>query len=147
MTVICWDGTTLAADKRAVNSGLVRTTTKIFRVGDKLCGVAGDFAQGLAMVAWAEGGFKLDEFPESQRDKDEWATFVVIEDGKVLVYERGSHPLRFEDKHFAAGSGRDFALAAMHCGKTAAEAVEIACLFENGCGNGVDTLTLEKENG
>lgn len=38
------------------------------------------------------------------------------------------------------GSGRDFAIAAMHCGKTAREAVEIASLYENGCGNGVDVL-------
>ena len=35
MTVIAWDGRTLAADKRAVFGGnLILTTTKIFRVYD-----------------------------------------------------------------------------------------------------------------
>ena len=48
---------------------------------------------------------------------------------------------KVEDQFAAWGSGRDFALTAMHLGKSAREAVEIACLFENGCGNGVDVLT------
>lgn len=143
MTVIAWDGTTLAADKRAVNSGLARTVTKVFVVGDKLVAIAGDYSSGLAMKAWAEGGFVEADFPESQKDKDSWATFVVIDAKKrVLVYEQTPHPLVFEDKHFVSGSGRDFAMAAMHCGKTAAEAVEIACLFECHCGNGVDAIRI-----
>jgi ATP-dependent protease HslVU (ClpYQ) peptidase subunit len=50
--------------------------------------------------------------------------------------------VHYEDKKTATGSGRDYALAAMHCGKTAREAVEIACLFETGCGNGVDELEV-----
>lgn len=28
-------------------------------------------------------------------------------------------------------------------GKTAAEAVDVACKFDSGCGNGVDTLEFE----
>jgi hypothetical protein len=30
----------------------------------------------------------------------------------------------------------------MFLGKSASDAVEIACLFEHNCGNGVDTLEL-----
>jgi ATP-dependent protease HslVU (ClpYQ) peptidase subunit len=61
----------------------------------------------------------------------------------VLQYESTPHPLVIQDKHWAIGSGRDFAIMAMHLGKTAAESVELASLFCNDCGNGVDTLELE----
>ena len=37
---------------------------------------------------------------------------------------------------------RDFALAAMHLGKSAREAVEVACALDVFCGNGIDTLEL-----
>lgn len=79
MTVIAWDGKTLAADKRVGYGNMHRTTTKIRRVGDALVG--------------------------------------------------------------CSGSG-SLAVAAMHLGKSAREAVEIACLYDMNCGNGIDTLEL-----
>lgn len=143
MTVIAWDGQTLAADKRACNGGLARTVTKIYRVSDVLVGVAGDIAQAMEMIAWVRRGRKPDDFPASQRS-DEWGTLVVIEaDATVSVYEQSPYPFKIEDKIFASGSGRDFALAAMHHGKNAWEAVNTACCFDSGCGNGIDELRLE----
>lgn len=144
MTVIVWDGKTLAADKRACNGTLIRTTTKIFKINGCLLGYAGDPSFGNQMVAWFADGEKPESFPQQQRDKDDWIGLLVIRPDKTIhKYERAPHPIEFEDEHFAFGCGRDFALAALHCGKTAREAVEIACLFDNGCGNGVDTLTLD----
>lgn len=140
MSVVCWDGHTLAADKRATLGSLIRTTTKIRRIGEFLCGYSGDAAQGEEMLAWFARGAIASEFPASQRDKDDWAGLLVIGRGSITRYERTPYPLHYEDVQFAIGSGRDFALAAMHCGKTAREAVEIACIFDNGCGNGVDAL-------
>ena len=67
---------------------------------------------------------------------------VVLPDRSLHKFESTPHPLRFPPQNFAIGSGRDFALAAMHLGKTAVEAVEVACHFDSGCGNGIDTLTL-----
>lgn len=43
MTVICWDGKTLAADKRATSVGLARTVTKVQRHGDVLLAMTGDW--------------------------------------------------------------------------------------------------------
>lgn len=142
MTCVAWDGKTLAADKRVVYAGLARTVTKIFRVDNVLVGIAGDGAQGMEMIDWIRGGCAPDRFPASQRDKEQWATIAVIKADGLWVYERSPYPMRIEDKTYATGSGRDYALAAMHLGKTAREAVEIACLFETGCGNGVDVLEL-----
>lgn len=142
MTCIAWDGKTLAADKRIVNNGLQRTTTKIRRIGDLLCGACGDGATMEEMFAWVERGRKPEEYPAVMRNKDDNSSIMVIESGKFFLYGCSPYPTRYEDNHYAMGSGRDYALAAMHLGKTAKEAVEIASLFEINCGNGVDVLTL-----
>lgn len=141
MSVIAFDGRTLAADKRACIGTLIRTTTKIFRVGDALCAYAGDAAGGEEMLAWFRAGAKPADFPSGQRT-DEWSGLLVVRRGEILKYERSPHPVRFEDKFFAIGCGRDFALAAMHLGHAARTAVEVAIALDSGCGNGIDTLEL-----
>lgn len=143
MSVIAWDGKTLAADKRACNGTLIRTCTKIFRVYGNLIGYAGDAPFGESMRHWIASGEKPEDFPDSQRDKEDWAGVLIIRpNGQIQKYERTPHPLTFEDQFFAIGSGRDFALAAMHLGLDAKQAVEVAIHFDSGCGNGIDTLTL-----
>lgn len=143
MSVIVWDGKYLAADKRAVLSGtLIRTTTKIFDLGEVLAAYAGDACEGEEMLAWFKGGADPAGFPASQRDKDTWGGLLTVRpDGSIWKYERTPYAVKFPPQQFAIGSGRDFALAAMYCGRSAVEAVEVACVFDCGCGNGVDVLT------
>lgn len=145
MTCIAWDGHTLAADKRALRSGLPTTVTKVARVGDMLIGFAGDLAGAMEMVAWIAAGAKPEALPANQRTDSFVDVLCVMPDGKVLLYERGPIPYQAEQRFVATGSGRDFAMAAMHLGKTAAEAVEVACLFDMYSGNGIDTLTFETQ--
>jgi hypothetical protein len=96
------------------------------------------------MLAWVKSGCKPATFPESQRGTDDWVSVVVVRPGGLVdVYERSPYPFRVEDETYATGSGRDYAIAAMHLGKSAAQAVEIASLFDPACGNGVDTLELK----
>lgn len=145
MTVIAWDGVTLAADKRADYGGMICTVTKIHRVGNLLVGGAGDLPFVLAMIEWVRNGRRVDEFPSDQRGKDDWQPLLVIEpDGAPLLYERTPYPVRYEQQCIAIGSGREFARAAMHLGKSAREAVQCACDLSSGCGNGIDTLELIK---
>ena len=142
MTVIAWDGKTLAGDKRAVygtyKGGVV---TKIHRWEGGLCAIAGDMEQGVQLVSWLKEGAEPDEFPDlGEREGD----FLVIHnDGRIAYYQRSAEPLFFEDPIHALGSGKDYALAAMHLGKSAKEAVEFACELDAYCGNGVDTLELQ----
>ena len=143
MSVIAWDGRTMAADKRSCIGTLIRTTTKIFRVGDALCAYAGDAAGGEEMLAWFKAGAKPADFPPGQRT-DEWSGLLVVRRGEILKYERNPYPVRFEDKCFAIGCGRDFALAAMHLGHDARTAVEVAIAFDSGCGNGIDTMEFSE---
>lgn len=142
MSVIAWDGFRLAADKRILMGNMIRTTTKIFRDGNALVGYSGGADAGEEILAWFRRGRDPATFPESQRNKDDWAgLLVVFDDGIIWKFERTPYPVKFPPQLFAIGSGSDFALAAMHCGKDAAQAVEIACLFDSSCGNGVDVLT------
>ena len=143
MTCIAWDGKALAGDKLLLSVGLKRTVTKIRRIGDLLVGGAGDFAEIGEAMAWIERGRKLDDYPSRMSNKDADSTLLVIEaGGEILVYGFSPVPCRYEDKTYAMGSGRDYAMTAMYLGKTAREAVEIASLFESGCGGGVDELVF-----
>jgi 20S proteasome alpha/beta subunit len=143
MTVIVWDGKTLAADKRAINNGLKSgTVTKIHRFDGGLCGFSGDLDIGMAMVAWLRAGAVAVDYPK-QQEKNACNFMVITNDGRTMRYETVPVPLVFENPHQAMGSGRDFALAALHLGFDARKAVEVACALDSGCGNGIDTLTLE----
>lgn len=144
MTCIAWDGRTLAADRRATRGTVIAEVTKIFKVRDVLVGCSGDAQFHAALREWVRAERKPEEYPTHQRDKDDWQPMLVIEsNGSISFYERSPYPIRFHDKHFAIGSGRDFALAAMHLGLSSEAAVGVACCLDSGCGNGIDTLTLD----
>lgn len=146
MTVIIWDGKKLAADKRAVQSDLIRTVTKIRKIRGHLCGIAGDWDYGQEVFAWFENGADPASLPPFFRDKQDWVAFVTITpEGRVLKYERSPYPIDFTESveregFFAFGSGRDFAVGAMGAGATIEQAVEIASRYCISCGNGVDVL-------
>lgn len=141
MTVIAWDGKTLAADRRCTSGGLPRTTCKIRRINGQLVGASGDAADAARLMWWIEKGCDASTYPLNERDPSAIA-LVIMPDGRKFMFE-GPIPIEFHDPVIAVGSGRDYAMAAMHCGKTAREAVEIACLFDVNCGNGIDDLELE----
>lgn len=146
MTVIVWDGKSLAADRRSCCGQLIRAKTKIWSVetprGVALVGYSGEADAGEAVLSWFKAGMSPDGFPSSQRDKDQWSPLIAVwGNGEIWRFERTPHPIVFPSQHYAIGSGRDFALAALYCGKSVREAVEVASHFDSGCGNGVDVLT------
>lgn len=142
MTVIAWDGATLAADKRAVSGGgIARTCTKIVRHGEYLLGIIGDWDCGAEMREWFKAGAQPADFPAKARE-DKSTLIVIHPDGRIGTYACGPFPILIEAERCAWGSGRDYAEAAMYLGRNAAQAVEIACVFQTDCGNGVDLLTL-----
>ncbi|MDB4876446.1 MAG: hypothetical protein JWM41_2892 [Gemmatimonadetes bacterium] len=142
MTVIAWDGATLAADKRMSMGCHFNTVTKVFAAGEYLIGFTGSAKYMGAFLAWVESGASADAYPKCSDDDGGIHALAVRRDGSVWKFEGTAYPVRIEDQHAAAGTGRDYARAAMHLGKSAREAVEIACLFDENCGNGVDTLAF-----
>lgn len=141
MTVIAWDGKTLAADKMSCSHGYGYTVTKVHRLRDgSLMALSGDGDTAMALRAWLEAARNPAAYPVGK--DDDTSAFVVQPDGKAVSYGKTPYPQTIEDKFYAMGHGRDFALAAMHCGKTAREAVELTCRLDVFCGNGIDTLEL-----
>lgn len=143
MTVIAWDGNTLAADKLMQNGGTKKTTTKIFKINGHLLGVCGNFSVGMELVDWWSNGAKPDAYPASNRCLDDGATLIVIgADKKVMVFESSPYPFGIDSDFCAFGCGDAPAMAAMECGADARRAVEVASKYDTGCGNGVDWLSL-----
>lgn len=146
MTVIAWDGITLAGDKRTNFGGLHATTTKVHRLRDgSLVGCAGNTAQIAEMVRWLSEGAKPDQLPVSQRDESKCVSALVVRpSGAIEQFENTAYPILIENPHWAIGSGRDFAMAVMHLGYDAVRAVQVASNLDSGCGNGVDFLRAEQ---
>lgn len=144
MTVIAWDGHTLAADKRAIAVGMVYRVSKIVRRGDMLIGVAGHLGHGTAVCAWLTNGRDPGKYPPAEKD-DRSYCLVVHRSGLVELFEGTGYPIIVEGPQHAIGSGRDFAMAAMYLGCDARRAVEVACNLSTDCGNGIDTLNFDEE--
>jgi ATP-dependent protease HslVU (ClpYQ) peptidase subunit len=144
MTVIAWDGETLAADKQSTGGGFASTVTKIFRVPGGLVGFTGNGSHAQALLAWFRAGCDVEKWPKKGGD-DSAGAFFVSACGELRGYsgDDGPHYIVYEDRHLAFGAGRDYALAAMYLGKSAREAVEVACALDNTCGMGIDALELE----
>lgn len=144
MTVIAWDGKSICADKRGVSAGLSFPITKIFRTNQGIIGVDGTYDVAIHLLEWFKNGAKPEEYPEVQKNDDRYSHLLLIRnDKKILRYDRQPYPYEVEMPYFATGGGRDYAMASMYCGKTSREAIEIACHFDNGCGNGIDEMFLE----
>lgn len=142
MTIIAWDGKTLAADRAAVNVGYIRAVTKIFVVPGGLVGFAGDGDYALELLHWFKTGREIEKYPKCMADSNVGAMFID-RDGVNWGYSKTPFPQRCEDKFDAMGSGRDYALATMYLGHDAVKAVQIASALDNCCGKGVDSLTLK----
>lgn len=144
MTTIAYKDGVLAADRLATAHHWTFETTKIRRLTDgRLVAGAGEFPFVLAMYGWLEAGAVHADFPSHQRDATDWQPIlVVLPDGRMQRYERTPFPMEVHGPFYAAGSGRDYALMAMHLGKTAAEAVALAAEMDPATGRKVDTLTV-----
>jgi ATP-dependent protease HslVU (ClpYQ) peptidase subunit len=142
MTIVAYDGRTMAADKRAQTDGAHFTVTKVRRIRGCLVGASGDSNRARELVAWFERGASLTNDRPSKEVFDSVRMLVVDPKGRIWNYDSGPHATEFEDRFVAIGSGRDFALMAMHLGKSAFEAVRLTCELSIDCGNGIDALEL-----
>jgi ATP-dependent protease HslVU (ClpYQ) peptidase subunit len=141
MTIIAWDGKTLAADKQSTTVGYGNTVTKIFRVTGGRVAFTGNAGHACALLEWFRNGRDAAAWPKKGGDDSAGAIFIT-DDGEVRGYsgDDGATFIRYEDKFAAWGAGRDYALAAMYLGRDAREAVEVACALDTTCGMGIDTL-------
>ena len=141
MTVIAWEGKTLAADRQATTGSTKQSVKKIYATGGKLLGLTGDISVGMEMIDWYTAGADPKLYPQSNRNPSEGCSLIVVSpSGRVEKYESTPHAFEIQGPFAAFGNGADAALAVMHMGGTAARAVEIASQVCSGCGCGLDAL-------
>lgn len=139
MSVIAWDGKTLAADRQASCGGRITTTVKIFSHDDKLIGLIGPHESAHRLYNWILNGMNPISFPANlETDGGIPTVYVIHKSGHTVKFEDCPYPIVIKDKLWADGGGGDLALGAMAMGATAAEAVEIASKYNVHCGCGVD---------
>ena len=141
MTIIAWDGKSLAADRHMTSDGLRSECTKIYKNKDMVLAICGTLACGFELLEWYKKGKKKKDWPSFQAT-DDWTTLVVAHKKKVFYLEGQPNPIEVLEPFYAWGSGRDYALGAMEMGATAKQAVEIASKFNIHCGYGVDVFKL-----
>lgn len=138
MTTIAYRAGIIAADSRCTWDGdaggtSIMRCTKLFRkrVGkrDVVLATAGAVYSAMTFVDWYGSG---KEPPDclTQMSTDEDFDVVILDRGKVYIVNHYCRPIEEEAPFFAVGSGRKAALGALHCGRTAKGAVEIACLVD-----------------
>lgn len=141
MTTIAWDGRTLCADRQLTTSGVRFETTKAHRLKDgSLFASCGALENNVAVKQWLNGG---DDKPAIDKD-DDFDGVLIRPDGTAWMLNKKLHLIAIESPYFATGSGRDFALLALKLGKTAREAVELACELDIWSGMGITELTVDQ---
>ena len=147
ISVVAWDGRTLAADRQGTSGGNKTTVTKIAAVqdGKMLYAVAfvGLHTAGLKMLEWFQEGAVEEDFPSIVDDGDSLTSLIVASKRGLVVYEQCPTPIFFKDKLQAWGSGASVALGALAMGADAKKAVEIACKYDIYCGLGIDAITVK----
>lgn len=139
MTTIAADRESMAADSKVVVDGVSFKSTKIFRKGKALIATAGNCGAGNKFIAWYGTKRKKPEL----KDDEELEALVLTRKG-LVYYGNDLEPVTITDDRFAIGSGRDAALTAMRVyGATPEEAVEAACMIDEGTDGPVRVVRLE----
>jgi hypothetical protein len=154
MTTIAYRDGVIAADSWATYTSEAagsrrHTCRKLFRKTltqgrksfDVVVATAGESSPGNVFVEWYGSGKPIpDVFLHMGGD----FTCLVLTPQGLFEYDVYCQPERIEEDFYAVGSGAKAALAAMHCGKSAVEAVRIACRIDPYSGGRIVSETLER---
>lgn len=134
----------MAADSMSVMGGMkIFNEIKLHRVRGAVIGLAGG-SGALTFLDWYKAGspaLKYNEHPTFNED----ASFLALVATKKGLF-MADDTLRLEqvfEPFFAIGSGKGEAIAAMHCGKNAIQAVQIAARIDSNTGGRVRYMRVE----
>lgn len=146
MTVIAWDGRSVAADRLGVVSGGGRSFhshSKLEKRDDKVYATTGMMAPMRdAWIAWHESGCDPASVPPCGALAEDLGNFIVFHEGKCFIFSAMVPYPCEEAAPFAWGSGGDYALGAMLAGADAKVAAEIAIACDTRCGGPVDVIEM-----
>lgn len=141
MTVVAWDGKTLAADSAVTVGGMRLACEKIERFPDgSLYGAAGDGDETVKLADFIRKG------GTGRRPKCESVYALhILPDGTVNLYSGSAWPDRITSPFVAIGSGCKYAMAVMWAGFDSARACEAAIALDKSCSAPVVTLQHSKQ--
>lgn len=147
MTTIAYRDGVMAADSLSSTSDGTKFyhTQKLYRrtVGKGkqrrkvVMGLCGNVAACLAFIDW----FGSDEQPPSVQS-DEDFTVILADNGRLYEANRFFRLEKIREPFYAIGSGAEAALAAMHMGADAKQAVKVACKVNLGTGGKVRSVRV-----
>jgi hypothetical protein len=120
----------MLGDTRAFgfNKGPVGVKEKVVYLdGGCLLGVSTN-GLGLAdaVVRWVRDGMPPNERPVVE--KGDWCEVLLVHpDGSATLMDKTLAPARVKADHYAVGSGKDYAVAALHLGHSLVDALRVAC--------------------
>jgi hypothetical protein len=139
MTTIAWDGVSLAGDRLRTVDNIPFPATKVFTVCEDgqsyLYGCAGNSSECVAFRRWKKGEIDAPALTDIY-------VLCVKEDRTVWWADEKMNWLEVPNRRWAIGSGAKLALGAMAAGVPARRAVEIAEIYDNGTGLGVDVVSF-----
>ena len=152
MTIIVWDGETLATDAAATDGKALWKSQKAWYCDDPVNNVpviisgAGPLQTILEMRDWFQSSALPNEFPQVQLSP-QFCHFVVIYAVSGLSrWEQGLFPIHHGRDQCAFGEGKEFAYGALAMGADAKRAVEIAIDYSPHCGMGVRLYRLGEDD-
>ena len=142
MTTVAYDGVSIAADSLSTdNWGLISYTKEKIKVGiDFYIAFSGtvhqihDYWKSIMLMNTEE--ILNHGYPMYDKEEDGLHALLCCTDGRSW-WLSGSCFMRNNRGFHAIGSGRDFAIAAMHLGNSASDAVLLASNFDRGTGGEV----------
>lgn len=149
MSIVAWDGKTLATDRLGDAGDLKRDVAKsrVSTVHECILAWTGGISEGMRVANWYDiEPSKRGEFPACQNN-DRWCRLIIADASGAATIEQEPVEIDVLEPFMAWGSGRDYALGAMAMGANARQAVVVACRFAFSCGLGIDVwdlATLEK---
>jgi len=144
MTVIAFDSRFVAADRRMCFGSEIsrRPVTKIHIKDGMVFAGTGYIHGGLLMRMIEQFIGDVEEMHTLPWRKEPGNFINCVLTGIASVWSEGDQWGHPEQAPCAWGQGSDYATGAMHAGKNAMEAVEIACKLDTTCGGGVEFIDL-----
>lgn len=132
MTTIAYDGKTLVTDSQVTVDGKrFGKTQKLFRLHSRaVLAISGTMDVSYEIMRWLNGDA---EKPALDKEQDDFEGLLIEPDGSAWEIAPGLR--RFPAcVPWTGGTGGIVAMTAMRCGKTAQEAVELACEIDTKSG-------------
>jgi hypothetical protein len=142
MTTISYLNGSLCSDSRFTSGGIiVDKRSKVFKLADgRLFAGAGHWSEIYAVYEWLNGD-------QDKPEKAENFEGLIVEcDGSAWIIDEDLL-IAPQSSPCALGSGRDIALTAMMLGKTAYEAIEVACGMDVHSGLPVNEMRIDEGTG